>query len=106
LPRVELTDPFREDTRRQVALLIESGEWERIEGLAEDLEIVRRRLMRFPELGRELLADDDHTLRQILLGQVPYLIWYRFHRRADVVRFVRLFHAHQRTPKPRMWLRV
>lgn len=101
-----MTEPFRTDTRRQVALLVVRGEWGRIEGLAEDLGIVRRRLMTFPELGRELLADEDHTLRQLLLGQVPYIIWYRFDRHANVVRFVRLFHARQRTPKPRLWARV
>jgi plasmid stabilization system protein ParE len=106
VPRVELTEPFRDDARRQVTLLVENGEWTRIVALAEDLAIARHRLVTFPELGRELLADEDHTLRQVLLGQVPYLIWYRFHRRATVVRFVRLFHAHQRTPNPRTWLRV
>jgi plasmid stabilization system protein ParE len=104
--RVELTEFFRDDARLQLALLVENGEWTRIDNLAEDLELAHRRLISFPELGRELLADKDHTLRQFLLGQVPYLIWYRLHRRTDIVRFVRLFHVHQRTPKPRMWLRV
>lgn len=106
MPSIELTQPFVADARRQVALLAENDAWTRIEALAEDLAITRRRLSSFPELGRELLADKDHTFRQLLLGQVPYFIWYRFHRRTDLVRFVRLFHAHQRTPKPRMWLRV
>jgi plasmid stabilization system protein ParE len=106
LPRVELTVPFRDDVRRQVGFLIENEEWDRIEFLGEDLEIARRRLTMFPELGRELLADEDHTIRQMLLAQVPYLIWYRFHRRTNVVRLVRLFHAHQRTPQPRMWPQV
>ncbi|HEY8732579.1 MAG TPA: type II toxin-antitoxin system RelE/ParE family toxin [Candidatus Limnocylindria bacterium] len=106
MPRTELTQLFRDDARRQLSILAENGEWTRIVRLAEDLLIARRRLATFPELGRELLADEDHSLRLLLLGQVPYLIWYRLDRRADAVRFVRLFHTHQQTPKPRMWLRV
>ena len=100
MTRVELAQPFRDDARRQLALLIERDEWTRVERLAEELATLRDRLTRFPELGRQLIADDRHTLRRIALGRVPYFVWYRFDRRADVVRLVRLFHARQHTPKP------
>ncbi|HEV2009507.1 MAG TPA: type II toxin-antitoxin system RelE/ParE family toxin [Candidatus Limnocylindria bacterium] len=101
MARVEPAQPFRDDARRQLALLIEGGEWTRVDRLAEDLATLRDRLTRFPELGRELIGDDRHTLRRIALGRVPYFAWYRFDRRTDVVRLVRLFHARQRVPKPR-----
>lgn len=102
MARVESTQPFREDTRRQVSLLIESAEWTRVLGLAQELVVLRERLATFPEIGRELLADERTTLRRIALSRVPYFVWYRYDRRADVVRFAHLFHAHQRTPRARL----
>jgi hypothetical protein len=70
--------------------------------LAHELMMLQERLATFPELGRKLLADDRQTLRRIALGRVPYFVWYRYDRSADVVRFARLLDAHQRTPKPRL----
>jgi len=102
VPRVEFTEPFGDDTHRQVDLLANSGEWPRIVGLFEELALLRRRLATFPELGRELRAGERESLRRIALARAPYFIWYRYDRRADVVRFARLFHARQRTPRPKL----
>jgi plasmid stabilization system protein ParE len=68
----------------------------------QELAVLQERLERFPELGHELRAHDGHALRRIALGRVPYFIWYRFDPRSDVVRLVRLFHAHQNTTRLRL----
>ena len=102
MPRVEFTKAFDEDTHRQVDLLVEDGEWARILGLIAELALLRDRLATFPELGRELLADERETLRRIALAKAPYFIWYRYDPQADTIRFARLFHARQRTPAPRL----
>ena len=100
MARVEFTKPFDGDTRRQVDLLVDHGEWTRIVALIEELLVVHERLAAFPALGRELLAGERETLRRIALARAPYFIWYVHDRETDVVRLARLFHARQRTPKP------
>jgi plasmid stabilization system protein ParE len=85
-----------------VDLLAASGEWARIVGFIAEVALLRERLATFPELGRELLADERETLRRIALARAPYFIWYRYDPRADIVRFARLFHARQRTPRPKL----
>jgi plasmid stabilization system protein ParE len=100
LPRVEFTKPFDEDAHRHVDLVAKDGEWARILGLITELALLRDRLATFPELGRELLADERGTLRRIALAKAPYFVWYRYDPEADIVRFARLFHARQRTPAP------
>jgi len=100
LARVEFTKAFDDDTHRQVDLLVGDGQWIRVVALIEELLVMRERLAAFPALGRELLTDERETLRRIALAKAPYFIWYRHDPQADVVRFARLFHARQRTPKP------
>ena len=100
MARVEFTKPFDDDTRRQVDLLVSDGDWTRVVALIEELLVVRERLAAFPALGRELLAGERETLRRIALAKAPYFIWYLHDPDAEVVRFARLFHARQHTPKP------
>ena len=99
---IEFTQPFADDVRRQVELLASSDEWARVVALAQEIVMLQERLATFPEVGRTLLGDDGQTLRRIALARVPYFVWYRYDRSADVVRFAHLFHAHQRTPRPRL----
>jgi plasmid stabilization system protein ParE len=102
LARVEFTHLFSDDAHRQVDLLGREGEWARVIALIGELALLRERLATSPELGRELLSDERETLRRIALSRVPYFIWYRYDPVARVVRFVRLFHAHQLTPRPKL----
>jgi plasmid stabilization system protein ParE len=102
LARVDVTKPFRDDLFRQTTVLVRAEEWTRVDALALELGAISSRLVRFPEIGRELIADSRYTLRRIALGRSPYFVWYRFDRRTDVVRLTRLFHAHQRTPAPHL----
>jgi plasmid stabilization system protein ParE len=102
MARIEFTQPFDDDVRRQVELLASSDEWTRVVALAQELVMLQERLATFPELGRKLLADDRQTLRRIAHGSVPYFVWYRYDRSAEVVRLAHLLHARQRTPKPRL----
>jgi len=104
LARVELGEAFLADARRQIAHLAAAEEWSRVDRLAEDIARLSDRLARFPELGRELTRESGRTMRRIPVGRLPYLIWYRFDPRGEsVIRLSRLFHAHQRTPRPRLW---
>jgi plasmid stabilization system protein ParE len=104
LPRVELGEAFLSDARRQFDHLAEAEEWSRIDRLDEDVAQLSERLATFPELGRELLQERAVSLRRIPVGRLPYFAWYRFDPRGQgVVRLSRLFHAHQRTPAPRLF---
>lgn len=102
MARVDVTRPFRDDLSRQIAILVQADEWTRVDALGLELGAISSRLIRFPEIGRELIGDSRHTLRRIALGRSPYFAWYRVDRRSNVVRLVRLFHARQRTPTPRL----
>jgi plasmid stabilization system protein ParE len=104
LARVELDEAFLSDARRQFEYLAEAEEWSRIDRLDEVIAQLSERLGMFPELGRELARERDRTMRRIPVGQLPYFIWYRYDPRGQgVVRLSRLFHAHQRTPRPRVF---
>ena len=101
---VELGEAFLSDARRQFEYLAQSEEWSHIDRLDEDIARLSERLATFPELGRELARERDRTMRRIPVGRLPYLVWYRFDPRGQgVVRLSRLFHAHQRTPRPRVF---
>ncbi|HEV2249196.1 MAG TPA: type II toxin-antitoxin system RelE/ParE family toxin [Candidatus Limnocylindria bacterium] len=102
--RLELDEAFLSDAQRQFEYLAETEEWARIDRLDEDIVSLRERLATFPELGRELARAGTRTLRRIPVGRLPYFVWYRFDPHGQgVVRLSRLFHAHQRTPKPRVF---
>jgi len=104
LARVELGEAFISDSRRQFDYLADSEEWSRIDRLDEDLTRLAERLARFPELGRELAREGNRTMRMIPVGRLPYFVWYRFDPRSGgVIRLSRLFHTHQRTPRPQLF---
>ena len=104
MARVELGEAFISDSRRQFEYLAETEEWSHIDRLDEDIASLSERLARFPELGRELARKGERTMRMIAVGRLPYFVWYRFEPRGGgVVRLSRLFHTHQRTPRPRLF---
>jgi plasmid stabilization system protein ParE len=104
LARVELGEAFLSDARRRFGYLAEAEEWARVDRLDEDIARLSEHLGTFPELGRELARERDRTMRRIPVGRLPYFIWYRFDPHGQgVVRLSRLFHAHQRTPRPRVF---
>lgn len=104
MARVELGEAFLADARKQIEHLAAAEEWSHVDRLAEDIARLSDRLARFPELGRELTRESGRTMRRIAVGRLPYLVWYRFDPRGEgVIRLSRLFHAHQRTPRPRLW---
>jgi len=87
----------------QVRYLFAAEEWTRIDRLAEDLTSLQARLAHFPELGRELAREKELTLWRIGVGRLPYLVWYLWDPRGlGFIQLQRIFHAHQRTPKPRL----
>jgi plasmid stabilization system protein ParE len=81
--------------------LVERGEREWAARLREDLDEIGELLGRFPEAGRELARDGDASLRKLRLRRCPFVVWYGFDPLAEQATFIRLFHARQRTPKPR-----
>ncbi|HEV2249420.1 MAG TPA: type II toxin-antitoxin system RelE/ParE family toxin [Candidatus Limnocylindria bacterium] len=104
MARVEFGEAFLADVREQTDHLVAAEEWSRVERLSEDLVALSMRLARFPDLGRQLASDRGRTMRRIAVGRLPYLTWYRYDSRNDgVIRLSRLFHAHQRTPRPRVF---
>lgn len=104
MARVEFGEAFLADVREQTDHLVAAEEWSRVERLAEDVVDLSLRLAQFPELGRQLASESGRTMRRIAVGRLPYLIWYRYDSRNEgVIRFSRLFHAHQRAPRPRVF---
>lgn len=79
-------------------------EWGWIALLQEDLAEVEAMLLRFPESGFELAREGTETLRRLKLRRAPFFVWYSADSRSHgaEVRFLRLFHTRQKTPKPRL----
>ena len=103
MARVEYGAAFLSDVRRQTEWLAIDEEWQRIVRLHDELANLGERLMSFPELDRELKRERGRTMRRISVGRLPFFVWYRFDPRGQgVIRLSRLFHAHQRTPRPRL----
>ena len=103
MARVEFGAAFPSDVRRQTEWLAIDEEWQRIIRLLDELASLVERLTRFPELGRELASERGRTMRRISVGRLPFFVWYRFDPRGEgTIRLSRLFHAHQRTPRPRL----
>ena len=101
--RVEQGKTFLSDASTQFYHFAEAEEWTRIDRLAEDVASLQARLAYFPQLGRELARDKQLTLRRIGVGRLPYLVWYLWDPRGGgSIEMQRIFHSHQRTPKPRL----
>jgi len=104
LARVEFGAAFLADVRRQTGQLADAEEWIRLDRLLADVATVADMLSQFPEIGRELAREKGRTMRRIPVRRLPFFVWYRFDPRGDgTVRMSRLFHAHQRTPRPRLF---
>jgi plasmid stabilization system protein ParE len=104
LARVEFGEAFLADVRKQIDHLAAEDEWSHVVRLAENIARLSETLAEFPELGRELTRERGRTMRRIAVGRLPYLVWYRFDPRGEgAIRLSRLFHARQRTPRPRLW---
>ncbi|HEY8829106.1 MAG TPA: type II toxin-antitoxin system RelE/ParE family toxin [Candidatus Limnocylindria bacterium] len=103
MARVEYGATFFSDVRRQTEWLADGEEWQRIIRLLDELANLGERLVSFPELGRELKRERGRTMRRISVGRLPFFVWYRFDPRGEgTIRLSRLFHVHQRTPRPRL----
>jgi plasmid stabilization system protein ParE len=103
LVRVEPSATFTAEATRHIWYLAEAEAWSRVQRLREDIADLQARLAYFPELGRELASQNDVTLRRIVVGRLPYLVWYLWDPRGrGFVQLQRLFHARQRTPHPRL----
>ena len=103
MARVELGTAFLSDVQRQTEWLAIDEEWQRIIRLHDELANLVERLTGFPELGHELKRERGRTMRSISVGRLPFFVWYRCDPRSEgTIRLSRLFHAYQRTPRPRL----
>ncbi len=101
--RVEQSATFLKDAVTQIGILADAEEWSRIERLREDIAELQARLGMFPEIGREIAHEEKLTLRRVGVGRLPYLVWYFFDPRGNgFVQLHRIFHARQRTPRPKL----
>lgn len=100
---MEQSATFLRDAVAQIEPLVEAEEWSRVDRVREDLAELQVKLGHFPELGRGLAGEGQITLRRISVRRLPYLVWYLWDPRDQgFVQLQRIFHARQRTPKPRL----
>lgn len=95
---------FEVDFAAQLRWLEERKERAWIQRLADELEGVTELLSSFPGAGRLVAEDGPVALRQVVLRQLPYLVWYAYDRAAPraEVWLLRLFHARQDQPTPQL----
>lgn len=91
---------FRTDFNAQAGYAIDRGEHDQAVRLTEDIVDLERLLTDFPEAGREIDRRGARALRKIKLRRCPFIVWYATDPRKTVL--ARLFHARQRTPRPRL----
>jgi hypothetical protein len=106
--RIRVRRRFREDVERQEAWLAEHAPRAWLEAFFEGLDAARRRLIRSPELGIVLKADQRVVLRELSFARrLPYIVQY-VHEPVRPIRqlwLVRLFHygQYRKEPDPSGW---
>jgi len=97
--RIRVRRRFREDVEHQEAWLAEHAPRAWLDAFFEGLDAARRRLMRFPEVGVVLKADERVVLRELPFPRrLPYVVQYAYEpiRPIRQLWLVRLFHYGQR----------
>ena len=100
--RVRFHADFRADLRAQLGWLREHRDREWIDRLRVALDEGSALLESFPDIGTIEARDGTVVLRRLLLGKLPYALWYcrdTADPGADVW-LLRLFHAAQDRPLP------
>jgi len=84
--------------------LQERGEPAWIDKLAADIDALKTLLAAYPSSGRKLAERGSVVLRKLRLRQTPYYVWYSTDEAepGSAVTLVRLFHARQLAPEPRL----
>ena len=100
--RVIFGPHFQRDLRAHTAYLRSQGDLDRIRRLDEDLAALEETVQRFPQVGRELTREVDSSLRRLRLRHAPLFVWYVFEPERNEIALIRLFHARQLTPDPRV----
>jgi plasmid stabilization system protein ParE len=108
VPVVRRHPDFEADYVALLNSIVDRGEATWVGILADGLERTVRLLSSFPAAGTKVDRRGTTALRKILFPRGPYLAWY-LHDIGDVtadVWLVRLFHARQRRPVPKLrrWL--
>lgn len=82
------------------------GDRDKIQLLGDGLENIVQMLAMFPAAGVCIAERGPLTLRKLLFRKGPYLVWYLCDPRDDDgwIWLLRLFHARQRRPVPRIRL--
>lgn len=93
---------FQRDVRAHIDYLRSHDEIDQILRLDEDLVELEELLIRFPQAGREISREGGESLRRLRIRRAPLLVWYAFEPDRDELTLVRLFHAKQMTPVPRL----
>lgn len=82
--------------------MAQNGDPAWIERLRNEIRDARRLLARFSDIGTIEARSGTWVLRRFVLSDAPYVIW--FARDTSVsnadIWLTRLFHAHQRRPRP------
>lgn len=107
--RVRGHHDFRADYLAQLRWLAERGEDVWMQGLLEGTLRIAKTLADFPAMGSKRDVRGAVELRSLRYPKLPYLVWYVYDSSdldADLW-LVRLFHSHQRRPRPDLsrWLR-
>jgi plasmid stabilization system protein ParE len=92
------------DLRWESAYLHDRHEPAWIDKLAADIEALKTLLGTYPDSGRKLAEKGSVVLRKLRLRQTPYYVWYSTDdaEPGSAVKLVRLFHARQQAPQPRL----
>jgi plasmid stabilization system protein ParE len=105
MPRAVRRHPdFEADYLALLGDLVAHGQSEWITALGSGLEDVVRMLSAFPAAGPPIAERGTVQLRKLLFRKGPYVVWYLYdptHPDGEVW-LVRLFHARQRRPAPRL----
>ena len=93
--RVVVDEAFRRDASAQVS-------WLRSQDRAAWIATLKQSLVQARDLlsGTPFVAPaDERGVRRLLVHRVPFILWYRVEAESGMVRWLRLFHAKQRSAR-------